>query len=67
MCMCDQPTCDNFPCKALREYRIAHAVITAVVERRKAAVIAGEAERCVELSAQDVLDELEFECEILCK
>lgn len=56
MCVCDEPTCDAQPCKDLRELRIAYAV----VKRLRADSPHLE-------TVQDVLDEIETECEILCK
>ena len=56
-CTCDEPACASWPCKELRELRIAHAVITRLIE---------DEARIVE-TLKDLLDEIESDCEILCK
>lgn len=56
MCFCDKPDCERQPCRDLRELRIAYRVVKRLYENVETID-----------TAQDVLDEIEFECEILCK
>lgn len=56
-CVCDEPTCAKFPCEQLREFRIAHRVISDVVKVREFGVE----------TIRDLLDFIESECEILSK
>lgn len=56
-CMCDKPTCSRFPCKLLREYRIAHRIISEIRSEKIYSI----------KSIKDLLDFIECECEILVK
>ena len=56
-CVCDKPTCEWWPCKELRELRIAYAVVRRLVQDEGRVIV----------TAEDVLTEIEGDCEILCK
>ena len=55
VCSCDRPTCSRFPCKVLREYRIAHRVVTELANTHDLSKV------------RSLLEHIECECEILVK
>jgi hypothetical protein len=56
-CVCDRPTCSRWPCKLLREYRSAWALITSIYLTKEFGIE----------TIKDLLDHIESECEILVK
>jgi hypothetical protein len=63
-CYCDSPLCTNsWVCKQLGEYRITHRVLTEMRQRAREA----QPDRTEEHTVDEILGDIESECEILVK